>query len=78
MTTQTIKSALALPWPATFPRAHNDRGLCHSPVGAIEKVEWSDDNGTTWQEATLIGPQIQYSWVRFEFWWDGEGVNIQF
>lgn len=73
VTTQTIKSALALPWPATLPPGtQRIQGFAHSPVGAIAKVEWSDDNGVTWQEAALVGPQIDYSWQRFEFWWDAE------
>ena len=32
-------------------------------------MEWSEDSGDTWHEADLSGPQVQYSWVRFEFTW---------
>jgi sulfane dehydrogenase subunit SoxC len=72
VTTQTIKSSLALPWPASLPAGtQRIHGFAHSPVGGIAKVEWSTD-GQTWQEAALVSPQIQYSWVRFEFWWDAE------
>ena len=69
--TQTIKSALALPWPADLPaglqRLH---GYAHSPHGPIAGVEWSDDGGSTWSRAELPGPQPQYSWARFEFSWE--------
>ena len=70
-TTQTIKSALALPWPASLaPGRHRINGYAHSPHGQIAQVEWSDDSGASWNDAVLSGPQTQYSWVRFEFSWD--------
>ena len=70
-TTQVIKSALALPWPATL-KAESQRihGFAHSPDGPITTVEWSQDSGNTWNEAEGSGPQVQYSWARFEFGWD--------
>ena len=57
VTTQTVKSALALPWPAELP-ANSQRihGYAHSP-SSISKVEWSADSGTTWHQADLHGPQ---------------------
>ncbi len=71
VTTQTIKSALALPWAAELgPGAHRLHGFAHSPDGPITRVEWSDDSGKTWHEATVWEPQPQYSWTRFEFVWD--------
>ena len=69
-TTQSIKSALALPWPAAIgegPRLL--RGYAHSPHAPISRVEWSLDGGTTWQEATVLDPVLSYSWARFEFQW---------
>jgi DMSO/TMAO reductase YedYZ molybdopterin-dependent catalytic subunit len=73
ITTQNIKSALALPWPAELPAGRQRLyGFAHSPVGAIAQVEWSSDGGATWQQAALVSPQVQYSWVRFEFWWDAK------
>ena len=58
VTTQTIKSALALPWPADLavggPRI---RGYAHSPTAPIAKVEWSLDSGATWYGSTLVEPQ---------------------
>ena len=69
VTTQSIKSALALPWPATLERGrHRLHGFAHSPHGPIAQVEWSDDAGQSWQPASL-GPQRDYSWVRFDFDW---------
>ena len=60
VTTQTIKSALALPWPADLAARENRvHGYAHSPTGPIAKVEWSLDSGTIWNEATLEEPQIQ-------------------
>ena len=36
----------------------------------IARVEWSEDDGASWQLARLVEPQVQYSWARFEFDWD--------
>ena len=70
-TTQVIKSALALPWPAELPPgSHRIHGYAHSPSGPIAKVEWSVDSGSSWNEATVLEPQVQYSWARFEVEWD--------
>ena len=56
LTTQTIKSALALPWPAALaPGPHRLLGYAHSPFGPIMRVEWSDDGGSTWQVARSAG-----------------------
>ena len=69
--TQTIKSALALPWPADLTAGRQRiHGYAHSPHGPIARVEWSADAGATWREAELSGPQPQYSWARFELLWD--------
>ena len=71
--TQSIKSALALPWPAELSAGrHRIHGYAHSPHGPIVKVQWSADSGATWSDAELPGPQPQYSWARFEFAWDAE------
>ena len=51
---QTIKSALALPWPATVPPGrHRILGYAHSPHGTITRVEWSSDSGASWDGAVL-------------------------
>ena len=70
-TTQVIKSALALPWPAKLKaESQQIHGFAHSPDGPIATVEWSLDSGKTWSEAEDSEPQVQYSWARFEFGWD--------
>ncbi len=69
VTLQTIKSALALPWPARLSRGeHRLHGFAHSPHGPIAQVQWSDDGGHSWRDARL-GRQQDYSWVRFELEW---------
>ena len=69
VTAQTVKSALALPWPAELPASRQRvHGYAHSP-SSVSRVEWSADSGSTWNEADLHGPQVQYSWMRFEFTW---------
>ena len=68
---QNIKSALALPWPAELsPGVQRLHGYAHSPGGPIERVEWSADGGASWSEADVLGPQVDYSWAKFEFEWD--------
>ena len=70
---QSIKSALALPWPGDLSSGlHRIHGYAHSPHGHIARVEWSADGGAVWNDAELPGPQPQYSWARFEFAWDAE------
>ena len=71
ITTQTVKSALALPWPAELSEGlRRIHGYAHSPAASISMVEWSDDSGDTWQQAIVLEPQVQYSWARFEFTWE--------
>ena len=71
VTTQVIKSALALPWPAELPAGQRRiHGYAHSPDGPISKVEWSTDSGAGWIGADVWEPQVQYSWARFELTWD--------
>ena len=71
VTEQSIKSALALPWPATLASgSQRIRGYAQSPHGPITRVEWSTDSGATWRDAAVLDPQPQYSWARFEFTWD--------
>ncbi len=68
VTTQTIKSALALPWPAPLnPGRQYIYGYAHSPVSPISRVEWSVDEGETWSDDAVVESQFQYSWARFRF-----------
>ncbi len=73
VTTQSIKSALALPWPAELTAGRNRlHGFAHSPAGPIARVEWSVDSGQTWGDARVLPPQVQRSWARFEFEWEAK------
>ena len=68
---QTIKSAVALPWPATLAAGpHRLRGFAWSPVGRIGRVDVSLDRGATWQPAELREPNIPRAWTRWELVWD--------
>jgi DMSO/TMAO reductase YedYZ molybdopterin-dependent catalytic subunit len=72
-TTQAIKSALALPWPGELKTGSQMiRGYAQSPHAPIAQVEWSTDEGQTWQEAQLLAPPIKYAWAPFEFQLDAE------
>lgn len=65
---QVLKSAIALPWPASLKAGPNPiTGYAWSPAGKIAKVEISSDNGKTWAEAKLIAPNIERAGVRWEF-----------
>ena len=71
VTLQSIKSALALPWPAQLTaNPHQLEGYAHSPYGEIASVEWSEDGGATWHRARLASRQVDYGWVQFAFEWN--------
>ena len=71
LTRQAIKSALALPWPAVLEAGpHRLAGYAQTPDPPITRVEWSEDSGNTWHDAAVLGGQRDYSWARFEFWWE--------
>ncbi len=71
VTTQSVKSALALPWPAELSAGrHRIHGYAHSPDGPIARVKWSVDSGASWKTAEVQATQPQYSWARFEFIWE--------
>ena len=71
VTVQSIKSALALPWPAEIEAGRRQlRGYAQSPHGDISVVEWSEDGGASWQPAALTGRQVDYGWAQFHFDWD--------
>lgn len=75
-TVQTLKSALALPWPAALDAgSHTLHGFAQSPEGRIVRVEWSDDGGTTWADARLTGVPADLSWRRFEINWEAAPGN---
>ncbi|MDH4045876.1 MAG: sulfite oxidase, partial [Gemmatimonadota bacterium] len=71
ITTQTIKSALALPWPATLPRGRQIlQGYAHSPHGRITHVEWRVAEADPWQRARVLEPTLPHAWAQFEFAWE--------
>ena len=73
VTTQVVKSALALPWPAELEAGRRRiHGYAHSPTGPIARVEWSVDDGRTWAEAEVSSTQPDRSWARFAFDWVAE------
>jgi len=71
ITELTLKSALALPWPAQLSPGRNlIRGFAYSPHAAISRVQWSADGGATWADATMVGPVLPRAFTLFEFDWD--------
>lgn len=79
-TLQSVKSVLALPWPAAMPEGrHTLRGYAYSPHAPIRAVRWSADGGSSFAEARVLEPRWLYSWARFELEWEaapGEHVLI--
>ena len=68
---QSLKSALALPWPATLQAGlYRIYGYAYGPDGPIVQVRWSADGGNTWEDAQLLEPRMRYGWTRFEFSWE--------
>lgn len=68
VTTQVMKSALCLPWPAVLSSGQQKLiGYAWSPLGKIAKVDVSIDGGRTFQNATLTGPNIERAGSRWEF-----------
>jgi sulfane dehydrogenase subunit SoxC len=71
LSAQSLKSALELPWGGTVTAGRRlIRGRSWSPFGKITKVEYSLDQGGTWQTARLREPNIAAAWVRWDFEWD--------
>jgi DMSO/TMAO reductase YedYZ molybdopterin-dependent catalytic subunit len=82
----SLKSFLALPWPAELSSGHQViRGFASpgahdwdelpepvvKPPRRIARVEWRVDDGN-WQEARLIEPVMAGVWARFEIDWEAE------
>jgi sulfane dehydrogenase subunit SoxC len=71
ITTQLVKSACCLPWPAALHAGHQKVvGYAWSPFGSIAKVEISIDGGKVFKPATLVGPNIERAGTRWEFHFD--------
>ena len=68
---QSVKSALELPWNGEINAGRRLlRGRAWSPQGKIERVEYSLDQGKSWQRAMLREPNIAKAWVRWDADWD--------
>ncbi len=68
-----MKSAIALPWPATLKAGQQKIvGYAWSPKGKISKVDVSLDGGKTFQPATLTGQNIERAGTRWEFTFDAK------
>jgi len=70
ITTLPVKSALALPRPATLPRGPQRlHGYAHSSHGPVRRVDWRLDGGA-WRPARIVEPILPRAWQRFEIAWD--------
>jgi len=68
VTTQVIKSACCLPFPATLSAGSQKiTGYAWSPFGKIAKVVVSLDGGKSFQNALLTGSNIERAGSRWEF-----------
>jgi sulfane dehydrogenase subunit SoxC len=78
LSTQNVKSALELAWPAQLRAGQQTiRGRAWSGVGTISQVEFSLD-GREWQRATLVaGPNGYGQWALFEFSWNAQPGQYQ-
>jgi DMSO/TMAO reductase YedYZ molybdopterin-dependent catalytic subunit len=73
LSTQSLKSALELGWEASLRAGPMViKGRSWSPFGAIAKVEYSLDQGQTWQHARLQEPNLAQAWVRWAFAWEAK------
>ena len=78
LSTQSVKSALELAWPATLsPGYHVLKGRSWSPFGRIARVEYSLDGGKTWQPARLHEPNVARAWVRWDFGWNATAGSYE-
>lgn len=70
LTTQVVKSAFELPFPATLPAgAQVLTGRSWTAQGSIRSVEVSVDEGATWQPATLGDRNVRQAWVQWSIPW---------
>jgi sulfane dehydrogenase subunit SoxC len=57
------------------PGRYEISGLAWSGAGHIVRVEVSTDGGASWEEATLSGPALPHSLVRFRLPWEWNGAH---
>ena len=82
LSSQSLKSALELPWGAEIAAGRTRiRGRSWSPFGRVTKVEYSLDRGATWGLAKLREPNISGAWVRWDFEWEARpgrsGIRVR-
>lgn len=78
ITSQTVKSAVALPWPATLqPGSQTINGYAWSPFASIARVEVSTDDGETWQRARLRAPNMAAAGVRWEHTFNAQPGDLR-
>lgn len=77
VTTQVMKSACCLPWPAKLSAGQQKIvGYAWSPNGKISKVDVSLDGGKTFQSASLVGSNIEKAGTRWEFSFTAQTGNM--
>jgi hypothetical protein len=69
-----VRTNSLIAWPATgaeLPAGEEIRivGYAWTGEGAVRSVEWSDNNGVTWQPAQLVGPEAPHAWRLWEAIW---------
>ncbi len=70
---QTVKSFVALPWPATLePGRQQIMGYAWSPYAEIARMEISTDDGESWDTAELFGPNIAAAGTQWRYTLDAE------
>jgi sulfane dehydrogenase subunit SoxC len=70
---QVMKSAIALPWPARLaPGRQEITGYAWSPTGTISAVEVSLDDGNTFEQAQLEGPNEAMAGTRWRYAFDAQ------
>jgi len=47
-------------------------GVSWAGEDSVSRVEVSKDGGSSWSDATLIGPQAAYSWTLWEYLWEAK------
>ena len=71
LSAQAVKGAVELPWGGEITAGRKLlRGRAWSPQGKIDRVEYSFDQGKSWQRTRLREPNIAKAWVRWDADWD--------
>lgn len=72
ITEMPVMSVIDLDWPARIdPGAVVIRGRSFAGEGKVRTVRYNLDDGP-WREAELLSPNIEGSWVRWQFEWSAE------